>query len=108
MNRNPYKRLGSGLLDADELKTHAFFSDIDFNKILFKKFKPPILSHEDSLSLDNKQIFNFGEDYIVNKDLTEDMQNKKKTNENEIQGWTFIGKRSKTLKNKTRLILNSN
>lgn len=91
MQRNPNKRLGAGHLDADELKTHPFFSDVDFNKILYKKFKPPVLINEERL--DKGPIFD--QDYVVNKDLSEDMKKRTKSQGNEIEGWTFIGKNSK-------------
>lgn len=30
LNRNPKKRLGAGERDADELKEHQFFKDVDW------------------------------------------------------------------------------
>jgi len=33
LNRNPSKRLGYGLGDADDIKKHAFFGGIDWNSI---------------------------------------------------------------------------
>jgi len=92
LQRNPNKRLGSGHLDADELKTHPFFSDLDFNKILYKKFKPPVMIKDEKI--DNKDPI-FDMDYIINKDLSEDMKRRKKSQGNEIEGWTFIGKNAK-------------
>lgn len=61
---------------------------------MHKKFKPPILVNEKKF--DNSPIFD--QDYIVNKDLFEDMKNRKKTQDNEIEGWTFIGKNTKLYK----------
>jgi len=97
LQRNPNKRLGAGHLDADELKTHPFFCDVDFNKILYKKFKPPVLATEEKLE---KGGLIFDQDYIVNKDLSDDMRKRKKSQGNEIEGWTFIGKNAKQPYNK--------
>jgi serine/threonine protein kinase len=33
LNRNPIKRLGSGPGDAQEIKDHPFFADIDWDKL---------------------------------------------------------------------------
>ena len=94
MQRNPNKRLGAGHLDADELKTHPFFSDIDFNKIFFKKLKPPALLNDERI--DKGPLFD--QDYVVNKVLSEDMKKRKKSQGNGIEGWTFIGKNCKNNK----------
>ena len=34
LQRNPLKRLGSGKGDAEEIKLHPFFNDIDWNKVI--------------------------------------------------------------------------
>lgn len=41
LNRNPTKRLGSGVSDAEEVKAHKYFSDIDWEMVLNKKYPPP-------------------------------------------------------------------
>jgi len=38
---------------------------------------------------------NFDKNFIVNKNLSDDMRNIKKSEENSIEGWTFIGKNRK-------------
>ena len=40
MNRNPKKRLGT-IGGADEIKKHAFFKNIDWNKLYNREYKPP-------------------------------------------------------------------
>ncbi|XP_036448472.1 ribosomal protein S6 kinase alpha-1 isoform X2 [Colossoma macropomum] len=39
--RNPINRLGSGTDGAEEIKRHAFFSTIDWNKLFRREIKPP-------------------------------------------------------------------
>ncbi|ETW47985.1 AGC/AKT protein kinase [Plasmodium falciparum MaliPS096_E11] len=39
--KNPKKRLGSGGTDAQEIKKHPFFKNINWNDVLYKKVKPP-------------------------------------------------------------------
>ena len=49
--------MGSGLLDADELKSHIFFSDLDFNKYLYKKFTPPDLNNYYGINSNKEKPF---------------------------------------------------
>ncbi len=42
LQRSPYKRLGSGKADAEEIKSHEFFKGINWNDVLDRKLKPPI------------------------------------------------------------------
>ncbi|KAK6201065.1 kinase-like domain-containing protein [Scheffersomyces amazonensis] len=44
LNRNPKHRLGA-LVDARELKAHAFFADIDWNLLKSKSIPPPFKPH---------------------------------------------------------------
>jgi serine/threonine protein kinase len=41
LTRNPQKRLGGGPLDAEEVKSHPWFSDINWDDVINKKLKPP-------------------------------------------------------------------
>ena len=34
LNRNPYKRLGSGKRDAEEIKEHAFFKTLNWEEAM--------------------------------------------------------------------------
>jgi serine/threonine protein kinase len=40
---DPKKRLGATKNDAEEIKKHAFFANIDWEGILTKKVKPPFV-----------------------------------------------------------------
>ena len=41
LERNPNKRLGACGRDAEEIKEHPYFKDIDWNKVYKKKIEPP-------------------------------------------------------------------
>ncbi|KAF5895316.1 serine/threonine-protein kinase N2-like isoform X2, partial [Clarias magur] len=41
LRRNPERRLGGGERDAEEVKKHLFFRNIDWSGLLAKKVKPP-------------------------------------------------------------------
>jgi len=41
LNRNPHKRLGAGKEDANEIKKHAWFKDIDWALTAKRGLKPP-------------------------------------------------------------------
>ena len=41
LEKNPNKRLGGCGRDADEIKQHPYFKDVDWNKVYEKKNKPP-------------------------------------------------------------------
>lgn len=41
MHRTPQKRLGAGIKDASELKSHPFFAGINWDDIAQKRIKPP-------------------------------------------------------------------
>ncbi len=83
LSRNPNKRLGSSLLDANELKQHPFFAGIDFNKITNKQFIPIKFKKENK----EKSI----KEFVHNKEILEDMKCNKKSADTSIEGWTFIG-----------------
>lgn len=41
MNRNPYKRLGAGKRDAEEIKEHPFFTTLNWQDAMQRKNKVP-------------------------------------------------------------------
>eukprot|EP01137_Pigoraptor_chileana_P006815 Opistho-2@51572 len=41
LDRDPTKRIGSGPTDAEEIKSHLFFKDVDWAKLLRKEYTPP-------------------------------------------------------------------
>ncbi len=41
LTRDPTRRLGSGKSDAEEIKRHPFFKDVNFDDVLHKRIPPP-------------------------------------------------------------------
>lgn len=56
MERDPKKRLGSSIRDADELREHEFFADIDWKLVAEMKhepyYKPKVKGEEDTSRID--------------------------------------------------------
>uniref|UniRef100_A0AAR2J3G4 protein kinase C n=1 Tax=Pygocentrus nattereri TaxID=42514 RepID=A0AAR2J3G4_PYGNA len=59
LRRNPERRLGAGERDAEEVKKHLFFRNIDWNGLLAKKVKPPFMPTVQSSS----DVSNFDEEF---------------------------------------------
>ena len=51
LTRDPTRRLGSGKGDAEEIKRHPFFKDVNFDDVLNKRIPPPYFPTIVSLSL---------------------------------------------------------
>jgi serine/threonine protein kinase len=90
LNRNPNKRLGSGHLDANEIKSQSFFNGIDFNHILDKKFDPPKFPSSYKKLSEIKLKNNTKHNIVFNREVIEDMKNNIQCKGNQIEGWTFI------------------
>lgn len=41
LTRDPARRLGSGKADAEEIKRHPFFKDVNFDDVMNKRIPPP-------------------------------------------------------------------
>jgi serine/threonine protein kinase len=41
LDRDPKKRLGGGPNDAEDIKRHPYFADVDWDKLFKKQVKPP-------------------------------------------------------------------
>ena len=80
LQRDPKKRLGGGIRDAEEIKEHKFFEDIDWDKIYQKKIKPPKAMKMNN----NMYVFNKPKYFADENNLEEIF------GENSLDGWTFI------------------
>jgi len=74
-------RLGSGPTDAEELKAHPFFKDIDWDLIEQKKIKPEFqppnrLGSMDVTNFDREFTSEKAIDSVVTSNLTETQQQK--------------------------------
>ncbi|CAG9472541.1 unnamed protein product [Plasmodium vivax] len=58
--KNPKKRLGSGVTDAEEIKNHPFFKNVNWDDVLNKKVKPPF---KPSL-FDQMDVQNFDKEFL--------------------------------------------
>jgi hypothetical protein len=84
LNRNPQKRLGAGSDDAEEIKAHAFFKDIDWKEVYERKLVPP----KPTIKRDSFAIR-----------MSPQMLKSSTTSispENNIPGWSFTGNNKKT------------
>ncbi|XP_024119384.1 serine/threonine-protein kinase N2 [Oryzias melastigma] len=59
LRRSPERRLGAGEKDAEEVKKHPFFRDVDWNGLLAKKVKPPFVP----TIQDANDVSNFDEEF---------------------------------------------
>ncbi|CXJ28669.1 rac-beta serine/threonine protein kinase, putative [Plasmodium berghei] len=60
LQKNPQKRLGSGITDAEEIKKHPFFKKINWDDVSSKKLSPPFKP-----ALFNKtDLQNFDEEFL--------------------------------------------
>uniref|UniRef100_A0A8C6MAV2 protein kinase C n=1 Tax=Nothobranchius furzeri TaxID=105023 RepID=A0A8C6MAV2_NOTFU len=59
LRRSPERRLGAGERDAEEVKKHLFFRNIDWDGLLAKKVKPPFVPTIQSSS----DVSNFDEEF---------------------------------------------
>ena len=84
LERDPNKRLGGGLKDAQEIKEHPYFQDVDWDLIYNKKVKPPPANNYTNKMM---HVYHrprlFANDDYVNNSNDKDYQNI-------LPGWSFI------------------
>ncbi|XP_038859658.1 serine/threonine-protein kinase N2-like isoform X3 [Salvelinus namaycush] len=59
LRRSPERRLGAGERDAEEVKKHLFFRNMDWNGLLAKKVKPPFVP----IIQDSNDVSNFDDEF---------------------------------------------
>uniref|UniRef100_A0AAZ3S8C5 protein kinase C n=1 Tax=Oncorhynchus tshawytscha TaxID=74940 RepID=A0AAZ3S8C5_ONCTS len=59
LRRSPERRLGAGERDAEEVKKHLFFRNMDWNGLLAKKVKPPFVP----TIQDSNDVSNFDDEF---------------------------------------------
>ena len=84
LERDPKKRLGGNIKDAEEIKEHPYFKDINWDDVYNKKLKPPIFMNYMSKMI---HIYHrprlFANDELFNK--TSDMEEP-----HMLKDWSFI------------------
>lgn len=81
MNRNPNKRLGAGPTDAEEIKKHAFFDSLSWDKVAARQYEVP----KPFMRPINPQEITIN----IFEDATLD-GNGEQVNYNDIPGWSFV------------------
>ena len=82
LEKDPNKRLGGGEKDAQEIKEHPYFKDVDWEKVYNKKIKPPIF-----MNYMSKMIHYYHKTRLFAND---NLLNTDKSNPNDLMGWSFI------------------
>lgn len=63
LHKDPRRRLGAGEGDAEEIKAHTFFQEMDWLALLARKVKPPFVPH----LKDATDISHFDEEFTTQK-----------------------------------------
>jgi len=79
LERDPKKRLGGSIKDAQEIKEHPYFKDVDWNKVYNKQIKPPTIRN-----YNNRMMHVYHRPRLfANDDLF-------RNSDNMLSGWSFI------------------
>ena len=79
LERDPSKRLGGSIKDAQEIKEHPYFKDVDWDKVYNKQIKPPTIKN-----YNNKMMYIYHRPRLfANDDLF-------RNPDNMLSGWSFI------------------
>ncbi|CCD26408.1 putative protein kinase YPK2 NDAI_0H02340 [Naumovozyma dairenensis CBS 421] len=86
LNRDPLRRLGCN--GADEIKSHPFFSQLSWKRLVSKgyipPYKPPVASSVDTRNFDQEFTSEKPVDSVVDEYLSESVQK-------QFGGWTYVG-----------------
>ena len=86
LERDPNKRLGGGPRDAQEIKEHPYFKDVNWDDVYNKKIKPPIY-----MNYMSKMIRYYNKPRLfANDDFFNKTADVKITNTNMLKGWSFV------------------
>ena len=84
LERDPNKRLGGSIKDAQEIKEHPYFKDVDWDKVYNKEIRPPYF-----MNYMTKMIHVYHKPRLfVNDDLL--YKTSENPNPNVLYGWSFI------------------
>jgi len=89
LNRNPSKRLGAGAGGANEIKSHPFFQDVDWDQVAGRVVPMPAPRYTYDQFKRQYESFNCTEEQ--KKQIFEDVQNAPDAGCNErVEGWSFV------------------
>ena len=79
LQKDPNKRLGGSIKDAQEIKEHPYFKDVDWDKVYNKELTPPPV-----IIFPNKIMHTYHRPRLfANDDANRDSSNM-------LSGWSFI------------------
>ena len=96
---DPNERIGNGINGAENIKKHPFFNDIDWDKALNKKIKPPFipqLEDETDIKYFEKSL---AESPVLSENLELVIGEEENEDEDQYEGFTFVATSYKDLKN---------
>ena len=83
LQKDPNKRLGGSPKDAQEIKEHPYFKDVDWEKVYNKQITPPTVNY-----FTNKMMRVYHRPRLfANDDIN---RTSDKLNDNMLHGWSFI------------------
>ena len=85
LQRDPSKRLGGSLKDAQEIKDHPYFKDVDWDKVYNKKITPPPVN-----IFTNKMMHVYHKPRLFANDDYLNRTSERLNNPNMLPGWSFI------------------
>ena len=83
LQKDPNKRLGGSIKDAQEIKEHPYFKDVDWDKVYNKEITPPAVN-----IFTNKIMHVYHRPRLFANDDTNRTMDK--SNPNMLPGWSFI------------------
>ncbi|KAI8614187.1 hypothetical protein BC830DRAFT_1128686 [Chytriomyces sp. MP71] len=87
LTKDPGTRLGNGPLDADEIKAHPFFSDVNWADVLHKRNPPPFVPSITSAT----DVSNFDEEFTKEMPvLTPCKTTLASADQEEFRGFTYV------------------
>ena len=89
LNRNPSKRLGAGHDGADEIKRHAFFEGVDWDKVANRQ--NPVPKPRYTMQQYRDQFRNVVCSEEQKRNIFEDYEEIDSVNNKQVEGWSFVG-----------------
>jgi serine/threonine protein kinase len=84
--KNPVQRLGSGASGADEIRRHAYFSNVDWNAVLKKEVTPPFAPE----ILNVEDVSNFDSEFTVETPLLTRLSERYNVADESLNSFDFV------------------
>ena len=86
LSRDPINRLGAGPSDADEIKSHKYLKDVNWDLVLNKKLTPPKMNYKPK----PMHVFSKSRQFEDYSDLQ--LSYNDKSQMFHFSGWSFVNK----------------